>query len=60
MKQSVRKKIEEELERVISEGQAGDFDQGLIELGAILCVPNGEPKCEECPLARLCEARNRG
>lgn len=60
MKQSVRKKIEEELERVIPEGQAGDFDQGLIELGAIVCVPNGEPKCEECPLARLCEARKQG
>ena len=47
MKQSVRSKIEEKLEHVIPEGAASDFDQGLIELGALVCVPNGEPKCTE-------------
>lgn len=60
MKQSVRNKMEDALERVIPEGKASDFDQGLIELGAIVCVPNGEPRCEECPVADLCEARKQG
>ena len=60
MKQSVRSKIEEKLEHVIPEGAASDFDQGLIELGALVCVPNGEPKCTECPVAHLCEARKQG
>lgn len=60
MKQSVRNKMEEALEQVIPEGKASDFNQGLIELGAIVCVPNGEPRCEECPVAELCEARKRG
>lgn len=60
MKQSVRKKIEEALERIIPENAVGDFNQGLIELGAIVCVPNGEPKCEECPVAEFCEARKQG
>lgn len=60
MKQSVRTKIETELESVIPADAPGDFDQGLIELGAIVCVPNGAPKCEECPVAHLCEAKKQG
>ena len=59
-KQSVRKKVEEALERVIPADAASDFNQGLIELGAIVCVPNGEAKCERCPVAGLCEARRQG
>lgn len=56
MKQSVRKKVENALERVIPADAASDFDQGLIELGAIVCVPNGEPKCGECPVKEQCIA----
>lgn len=60
MKQSVRKAMERALEQVIPEDAASDFGQGLIELGAIVCVPNGEPKCEECPAAFACVARKQG
>ena len=60
MKQSVRTKMEEELESVIPKDAAGDFNQGLIELGATVCVPNGAPKCEMCPLAHLCCAYQNG
>ena len=60
MKQSARTKIETELESVIPVDAPGDFDQGLIELGAIVCVPNGAPKCEECPVVHLCEAKKQG
>ena len=56
MKQSVRKKIETALEAIIPEDAASDFNQGLIELGAIVCVPNGEPRCEECPVKEMCVA----
>lgn len=56
MKASTRKHIEEEIEGVIPENAASDFNQGLIELGAIVCVPNGEPKCNICPIAKLCKA----
>jgi A/G-specific adenine glycosylase len=37
--------------------RAGDFTQSMIELGATVCVPNGEPKCRECPLQDFCKAR---
>lgn len=60
MKQSVRTKVELALEKVIPEDNPSDFNQGLIELGAIVCVPNGEPKCEECPVSHLCKAKALG
>lgn len=60
MKQSTRKSMEEMLKKVMPEGAPGDFNQGLIELGALVCVPNGEPKCGECPAFMYCEARIQG
>lgn len=39
---------------------AGDFSQSLIELGALVCLPGGEPKCAECPLSLLCTAHREG
>lgn len=60
MKAKVRKKIEEMLEEVIPRGEAGDFGQGLIELGATVCVPNGDPRCGSCPLQKLCRAYAEG
>ncbi|MCI8599653.1 MAG: A/G-specific adenine glycosylase [Lachnospiraceae bacterium] len=60
MKQSVRRKMEKEVQAVIPKGHAGDFNQALIELGAIVCVPNGAPKCQECPLSGMCKARIDG
>ena len=38
----------------------GDYNQALMELGALVCVPNGAPLCEQCPLAHLCQARAAG
>lgn len=60
MKQSTRKRIEQAIEAVIPTDAASDFNQGLIELGAIVCVPNGEPRCEECPVGHICKARKQG
>jgi len=34
----------------------GDFNQALMDLGATICLPNGEPKCWECPVSGFCEA----
>ena len=40
--------------------QAGDYNQALMELGALVCVPNGAPLCAACPLHDLCKARAAG
>lgn len=60
MKASVRAWVEKAVEEVIPPDAASDFNQGMIELGAIVCVPNGEPKCGECPIAHLCRAKEQG
>lgn len=60
MKASVRSRMEQALEEVIPENDAADFNQSLIELGALVCVPNGEPKCGDCPIAGFCLAREKG
>lgn len=40
-------------------GQAGDFNQALMDLGALVCLPRS-PQCPSCPLADLCQARALG
>lgn len=59
-KASTKTKIEKLVEEVIPPDAPGDFNQGLIELGAIVCLPNGEPKCGECPVRDLCLAHAQG
>ena len=56
----VRRRIGEELSAVYPAGHCGDFTQALMELGATVCLPNGAPQCEVCPLRSLCEAHAQG
>ncbi|MDX9975736.1 MAG: A/G-specific adenine glycosylase [FCB group bacterium] len=37
----------------------GDFNQGMMELGARICVPRG-PRCGECPVRKHCLAFQLG
>jgi len=39
---------------------ASDFCQALMELGAIVCVPNGAPMCSRCPWKKICLAHRDG
>ncbi len=34
----------------------GDFNEGIMELGETICLPNATPKCDICPLSSLCKA----
>ena len=38
----------------------GPYNEALMELGALVCLPNGAPKCEVCPLAAQCKGRAAG
>ena len=42
----------------MQEDLPGDFNQSFMDLGAMVCLPNGAPLCGSCPLAeaRLCRA----
>lgn len=52
-KDSIKKKIHNTLLSMIS-GDAGNFNEGLMELGEVICIPNGMPKCDVCPLKEGC------
>lgn len=57
---STKKRMGEILQALYPTENCGDFTQGLIELGAIICVPKGEPKCDICPVAEFCQACANG
>lgn len=46
-------------ESLVPAGQAGDFNQALMDLGATVCTPRA-PSCHQCPLAEECQAYQRG
>ncbi len=56
----VKKAMRAALDAALPRERCGDFNQALMDLGATVCLPNGKPLCEECPLAALCRAREMG
>jgi A/G-specific adenine glycosylase len=56
LKQSTKRAVTKDLLEIIPKDRAGDFNQALMELGAIVCIPNGQPKCELCPWDTVCRA----
>lgn len=55
-KSITKKDFESIVCELLPENNTGDFNQALMDLGATVCLPNGQPKCEECPLKDLCQA----
>ncbi|PZD95074.1 A/G-specific adenine glycosylase [Paenibacillus sambharensis] len=58
-KPSVRTGIERIAAALIPEGAAGDFNQGIMELGALICTPKS-PGCLICPVMAECAGRLAG
>lgn len=40
-------------------GFFASLNQGLMEIGEVVCVPNGAPHCEQCPLKKECMAKKK-
>lgn len=53
---NTKKEITLNLQKIMPK-QAGDFNEGLMELGELICLPKGEPFCEKCPLENICVAK---
>ena len=53
---ATKKDIAANLAAVYPQQQCGDFTQSLMELGAIICLPNGAPLCPVCPASIICQA----
>ncbi len=51
--------IEDRAAALIPEGRARDFNQGLMELGAVVCTPK-RPDCHACPVEGHCRAHVLG
>lgn len=60
LNEAVRCRFREELSQVIPHDRPGDFNQALMELGALVCLPNTEPKCDSCPCRHFCLACKGG
>ena len=43
----------------LPKGEAGDYNQALMDLGATICLPKN-PRCLLCPLMSQCKARENG
>lgn len=52
---ATKQMIKEALTPILPD-EVGNFNQALMELGAVICLPNGEPKCHCCPIRHLCLA----
>lgn len=59
-KDRVKKELENDLLEIIPKDRPGDFNQAIMELGACICIPNGKPYCDECPISHLCKAYQNG
>jgi len=55
----VRTRLRAVADSLIDPRHPGEFNQGLMELGATVCLPK-QPQCLLCPLSRDCRARQSG
>lgn len=56
----VRREMESCLRSCYPLDDCNGFEQGLIELGATVCPPAGQPQCLCCPLQQVCSAQRQG
>jgi A/G-specific adenine glycosylase len=52
----VRSRLWQLAEALLPARHVGDFNQALMELGALVCTPSA-PCCSVCPVARVCTAK---
>ncbi len=53
------RRVRETAEAWLDRARPGDFNQALMELGAVVCTPRS-PRCSACPVGDDCEARSSG
>lgn len=58
-KSALRRAVEAEVVRIQPRQRPGDFNQAIMDLGALVCIPK-QPRCHRCPLHLLCQAAESG
>jgi A/G-specific adenine glycosylase len=51
--------FQQRADEILVRGRAGDFNQAMMELGAIICTPQN-PSCLVCPVQHACKAYQNG
>lgn len=51
--------VREEIQDIMPENP-GQFNQAWMDLGATVCLPNGAPLCDQCPLKKFCRSHQKG
>ena len=54
LKERTKKKFQSIIQEYIPGNRSDAFNQALMEIGALVCVPNAAPRCNICPLASEC------
>lgn len=60
MAEQTRKTCRELLRAAMPVGKTSEYTQALMELGATVCLPNGAPLCDQCPVSCFCVAKEQG
>jgi len=50
-----KKQMQTRADELLVKGLAGEFNEAMMELGALVCLPKN-PKCPECPMQSVCFA----
>jgi len=56
---AAKKELQQFADTLLVKGDAGNFNEAMMELGATICLPKN-PCCGECPLSRVCLGHESG
>ncbi|WP_322200510.1 A/G-specific adenine glycosylase [Acutalibacter intestini] len=56
----IKREVARALAAVMPQERPGDFNQALMDLGAMVCLPGGEPLCGQCPAIGFCVGYREG
>ena len=58
--EKTKKEYKALLEKEIQHFSPGTFNEAFMDLGATICLPKQQPKCEICPISSFCKAFQEG
>ena len=60
LKESTKRKFQKIIMEYLPEDRSDAFNQALMEIGALICVPNAAPRCNICPVVSECMGYQSG
>ena len=56
---TAKKEIQQLADALLVKGDAGNFNEAMMELGATICLPKN-PRCTDCPMFKVCLGHESG